>query len=238
MERRAWYEGANEWVFDLRPTSIAEMALYPALRARLLFYLQSGDFSHILMHGGVGTGKTTAARILGAQHRFSFVEVDCAKNSSRQKVQAIARGTNSTMFGKRKIILLDEFHEIEEPSQRVLNKVLEDRSVDNIFIFCVNYMERVADSICSRCFTLNFNVGIIDPESREFSLHSYVDMTKKDWIEELKRATNIVADKAGAVIPESTLTKVASNEINLVEPRTFIREVEEQYKMDEFNKAK
>ena len=106
MERRAWYEGAKEWVFDLRPTSIDEMALYPALRDRLLFYQQSGDFSHILMHGGVGTGKTTAARILGMQHRFSFIEEDCAKNSSKQKVRSIARGTNTTMFGKRKIILL------------------------------------------------------------------------------------------------------------------------------------
>ena len=238
MERRAWYEGAREWVFDLRPDSIDEMALYPALRERLLYYTKFGDFSHLLLHGGVGTGKTTAARILGSQHRFAFIEEDCAKNSSKQKVQSIARGTNMTMFGKRKIILLDEFHEIEVPSQRVLNKVMEDKSIDNIFVFCVNYMDKVADSIRSRCFTLKFDVGIIDSEKHTLNLYPYVDMTKEDWVDELKRAANIVADKAGVVLPEQTLRRVISDEANLVDPRTFIRGVEEQFKIDEFNKAR
>lgn len=235
MERRAWYEGAREWVFDLRPTLIEEMALYPALRDRLLFYEKSGDFSHVLMHGGVGTGKTTAARILGVQHRFSYVEEDCARNGTKQKIQSIVRGANSTVFGKRKIILLDEFHEIDESAQRVLNKVLEDRSIDNIFIFCVNNMDKVADSIRSRCFTLDFDVGVIDPKTREFIVHPYVDMTKNDWIEELKRATNMVADKAGVIIPSSAIDKVVLNEANLIEPRAFIRAVEEQFKIDQFN---
>lgn len=237
MERRAWYEGTNEWVFDLRPDSIEEMALYPALRERLEFYVQSGDFSHLLMHGGVGTGKTTAARILGAKHRFSFIEEDCAKDSSKRKVISVASGTKMTIFGKRQIVLLDEFHEIDEASQRVLNKVMEDRSVDNIFIFCANYMDRVADSICSRCFTLNFDIGTIDPNTSNLQLHPYVNMTKENWISELKRATNIAADKAGVVIPDSTLDKVVRIETNLIEPRTFVRAAEEQFKMDDFNKT-
>ena len=187
------------------------------------------------MHGGVGTGKTTAARILGAQHRFSYIEEDCGKNGSKQMIQSVARGTNLSMLGKRKIVLLDEFHEIDENLQRALNKVMEDRSVDNIFLFCVNYMDRVADSICSRCFTLNFDVGFIDPRTSELIFYPYVNLTKGDWINELKRATNIVAEKAGVVIPEETLDKVSRNERSLVEPRTFIRAVEEQFKMDEFN---
>ena len=237
MERRAWYEGAREWVFDLRPTSIDEMALYPELKDRLTFYSEYGDFSHLLLHGGVGTGKTTAARILGAKHRFSFIEEDCAKNSSKQKVLSLARGTNLAMFGKRKLILLDEFHEIDVEHQRVLNKVMEDKSVDNIFVFCVNYMDKVADSICSRCFTLDFDIGVLDLETSRLILHPYVDMTKTAWIEELIRVTNIVSRKAGAKVTSDTFDKVISNETNLIEPRTFIRAVEEQHKMESFKNA-
>ena len=74
------------------------------------------------------------------------------------------------MFGKRKLILLDEFHEIDVQHQRVLNKVMEDKSVDNIFVFCVNYMDKVADSICSRCFTLNFDIGVLDLETSKLIL--------------------------------------------------------------------
>ena len=110
-------------------------------------------------------------------------------------------------------------------------------SVDNIFIFCANYMDRVADSICSRCFTLNFDIGTIDPNTSNLQLHPYVNMTKENWISELKRATNIAADKAGVVIPDSTLDKVVRIETNLIEPRTFVRAAEEQFKMDDFNKT-
>ena len=39
----------------------------------------------------------------------------------------------------------------------------------------------------------------MDIEKQKFNLYPYIDMAKEDWIEELKRATKIVADKIASI---------------------------------------
>ena len=234
-----WVRGnicmAIDWIFQHRPSTIDEMALYPALKKKLKFYEKSNDFSHLIFHGGVRTGKTSAARILGAHEDRTLMEIDCAQDNSKQMLQTLAKGTTSiNLFGRDRLMLLDEFHEIPEASQRVLNKAMEDRSAHNTFIFCVNVIEKVADSIFSRCFQLGFDVGVLNPKKKyKLELFPFVNCTVGEWKDELKRAANIVADKAGVVIPNTTFETVLENDFNLTDARKFIRAVEEQLKEDE-----
>ena len=66
-------------------------------------------------------------------------------------------------------------------------------------------------------------------------MHKWVNMTKTEWIEELKRAANIVADKDGVIISKETYAKVISNDAYLTDVRSFIRAVNRQFKIDERN---
>ena len=224
---------AIDWVFDYRPKVIDEMALYPLLRKRLEFYANTGEFSHLLFAGDTGVGKTTAARILCSDDTTT-TEYNCAQENSKEQMLRIAKSTTSvSLWGGRRNIIMDEFHNIPLPAQTIFNKGLEDDGRRNTFIFCVNDIHAVAPPIVSRCMTLRFDVGILNPQSGKIAMHDYAGISKSEWIQELKRVGKIVAKKAGSTPTEEQLDIVASNDLYIIDPRRYIRVLEEQIKMDE-----
>ena len=128
---------------------------------------------------------------------------------------------------------MDEFHNIPQGAQTMFNKGLEDDGRRNTFIFCVNDIGAVAPPIVSRCMTLQFDVGYINKSSGKIAIHSYAGISKDDWIIELQRVGKIVAEKAGYTPTQSQLDIAASNDLYIIDPRRFIRNLEERIKMDE-----
>jgi|TARA_Y100000296_G_scaffold81889_1_gene109852 DNA polymerase III delta prime subunit len=223
-----------DWVFKYRPTNFDEMALYPELRERLSFYAQTNDFSHLLLTGDTGVGKTTTARILGDQSSYTTIEEDCAAENTKARMLTLVKGTTSgNLFGTKRLLIMDEFHEIPMTTQKVFNKVLEDNSERNIFIFCVNSVEHVAPPVVSRCMRLNFDVGVIDSKTSRLKMFPHHNMSRDDWANELKRIGRIVAEKDGRKVSEEQLDRIASIDLYLTDPRKFIRALEERIKMDE-----
>ena len=223
-----------DWVFKYRPKTFAEMALYPELRERLDFYGERGEFSHLILAGNPGVGKTTTARILGDLSDFTMMEEDCAAENTKAKMLMLVKGSTSvSLFGSKRIIIMDEFQEIPTPVQKVFNKIMEDGYERNIFIFCVNDINGVAQPIVSRCMTLHFDVGVIDPDTQTLKLFPWVDMSHSEWVEELKRIGRLVAKKDGKPVSEEQLDRIAKVELYLTDPRRFLRALEERIKMDE-----
>ena len=215
----------DDWVGgDLRPKRIEDMALRPELKDILMMYEETGVFGHILMMGDVGTGKTTAAHILGKSDKFNIVEYNCAHENSREVLKKIEKQTSSiTLFGGIRIIVMDEFHHTTKENQTILNKVMEERKKNNRFIFCVNDLSKVAVPIKSRCAKLSFDVGFVSDVDNAFHLRSYIDdMTIEEWKVELRRIGNNISKLAGIEAPDEIMEKVLSNPLYIKDARSFL----------------
>jgi len=227
---------AIDWIFKYRPNSIEEMALYPALKDRLNLYYQEGEYGHLIFAGGWGTGKTTAAHILGEKHPNDFAEFDCAGKNTKTELQKIITGSFSvSLMGSKRVILLDEFHNIKTNEQTIFNVPMEKNYNQSIYILAVNDIDKVNPAIVSRSTILNFDIGTLSKKTHKLTINPYTGITKDKWIKELKRVTNIVADKAGAIISNKSFNAVLSTDAYLIDVRSFIRAVNEQIKIDAMN---
>lgn len=212
------------WEYTFRPSSLDEMALYPALRKSLEHFYSSKKFSHLLMHGSPGTGKTTAARILGDRMGGAY-EVNCSEDNTKNKILEIARGTTSANFWKeKKLVIMDEFDDVTPSHQNILKKYLEDNFNRAVFIFCTNYKEKISAAILDRCLLLPFDVGKIN-DKNNFVPSKFSNISKQEWIEELSRVVRLVAAKNNTTIIDGVLDIVAEDNANLISIRRFLRSV-------------
>lgn len=220
------------WVYDLPPTCINEIALPEPLRKLLSFYERTGKFSHLLFVGDTGVGKTTTARILGHLPDVELIEIDCPHFNSSEEIKKIIRGAHSVSFmKKRKVVILDEFHVVRDDLQILLNKTLENPSSRTTYIICVNDANNVINPIRSRCKELHFDVAVLDRHNK-LQMNAVWNLTKQEWTDELKRVGRLVASRAGASITEEQLSRIASEDLYLLDARRFIRNLEELYWME------
>jgi len=110
---------------------------------------------------------------------------------------------------------------------------MEKNVSSSTYILCVNELEKVNPAIQSRCTILNFDVGILNPKTNKIAIHKYANVNKTEWIQELQRVANIVADKVGVVIKKKTFDAVMSNDAYLTDVRSFIRAVNRQFRLDD-----
>ena len=226
-----------DWIFKHPPTTLNEMALCPNIRDYLSLCQESGDYGHMIFYGSWGTGKTTAATILGKTHPNNFIEFDCTEHTTATAIKKIIKGSYAkSILGVKRIVLLDEFHTISKKDQTMFNKPMEQHYDLTTYLLCLNEIGDINPSIQGRSYTLDFNVGVLHPKTNKLKIHPHFNYTKTEWIDELKRCANLLADKEGVVISNETFKKVNSNDAYLISTRNYIRILNKQFLMDERHK--
>jgi len=228
------------WAYNeqYQPSSIDELALYPALNRRLRKYAHTQHFPNLMMYGKTGTGKTSAAKILANSIKSATVDMfDFGGNRGVDEIRKFISFTRTrTLFssgGVGRVFILDEFHDVSETNQRMIKKVIEDRDA-NRYIFCVNDVHAISPPIVSRCSLLQFDYCELDILGEANVLpHTGWD-TINDWKKELKRVSKIMAAKAGKKITDSQYDRVFSRGERYINVRTFIIALEEVITDDEF----
>jgi DNA polymerase-3 subunit gamma/tau len=118
----------------------------------------SGKVAHAyLLCGPRGTGKTTIARIIATSLGTSpndIYEMDAASNRGIDDIRDIRESVRTIPFdSKYKVYILDEVHMFTKDAWNALLKTLEEPPAHVIFILATTEIEKVPETIVSRCQT-------------------------------------------------------------------------------------
>jgi len=144
-----------------RPKSFKEVLGQDHIVKILAESVKLGHIAHAyLFAGSRGTGKTSVARILAEAAGVSkndIYEMDAASNRGIDDVRAIREGVNTSPFeSKYKVYIVDEAHMLTKDAFNALLKTLEEPPAHVIFILATTEMEKLPETVVSRCQVFKF----------------------------------------------------------------------------------
>jgi len=145
-----------------------------------------------LFAGGRGTGKTSMARILARVLNTSeqdIYEMDAASNRGIDEIRQLREGVSTLPFNSPyKFYIIDEAHALTKDAWGALLKTLEEPPSHAIFVLATTELDRVPETIISRCQVFTFN-----KPSHEVLKTLVLDVAKKEGASITPQAAELVA---------------------------------------------
>src|SRR3989338_1359850 len=144
-----------------RPQSFTEVAGQEQVTKPLEEAVASGKVGHAyLFAGSRGLGKTTVARILAREvgcTEHDLYEIDAASNNSVEDMRTLTEGVYTLPFeSPYKVYILDEVHMLSKSAWNAFLKTLEEPPAYAIFILATTELDRVPETVQSRCQVFEF----------------------------------------------------------------------------------
>ena len=165
-----------------RPQTFEDLVGQEAVAQSLASALRQGKVAHgHLMAGPRGVGKTTSARILAralncvegptatpcgvcrhcidiaAGNDLDVIEIDAASNTSVENIRELRERVIQAPFAARfKVYIIDEVHMLSQGAFNALLKTLEEPPESVVFVLATTELEKVPETIRSRCVVHGF----------------------------------------------------------------------------------
>lgn len=174
--------------------------------------LKLGKIAHAyILSGPRGIGKTTVARIIAKElgtSRNDIYEMDAASNRGIDDIRDINENIRTLPFdSKYKIYILDEVHMFTKDAWNALLKTIEEPPSHVIFILATTEIEKVPETIISRCQSFTFK----KPNDALLSSH-IKNISKKEGFKIEEGGAELIALLAGGAFRDALgiLQKVIS----------------------------
>lgn len=144
-----------------RPQAFAEVIGQDHVVKALEGAIERGLVSHAyLFHGGKGTGKTSIARIFARElgtKDSDLYEIDAASHTSIEDIKELNESVLTLPFeSSYKVYILDEVHMLSKSAWNAFLKTLEEPPKYVIFIMATTEIEKIPETILSRCQVFSF----------------------------------------------------------------------------------
>ena len=168
------------WVEKYRPSTVIDCVLPSDLEETFSEYVDKNSVPNLILTGGPGTGKTTAAKALCEENSTDYLMVngsDEGRSIDTVRTTLTQFCSSVSMTGNRKAIIMDEADYMNPDSvQPALRGFIEKFGNNVSFLFTCNYRNRIIDPIHSRCAVLDF---IIPNNEKPKIAERYLDRCEK-----------------------------------------------------------
>lgn len=145
-----------------------------------------------LFSGSRGTGKTSIARIFATALDTSsedIYEIDAASNRGIDDIRHLREHVAVLPFSSAfKVYIIDEVHMLSKDAWNALLKTLEEPPAHVIFVLATTELDKVPDTIISRCQTFSFK-----KPTREVLRSHIIKVAKKEGYEIDNGAGDLIA---------------------------------------------
>lgn len=179
------------WVEKYRPKTIADCILPPRLKDFFQAQVSAGDLQNMLLVGGAGCGKTTAAKAMCNEMGIDFLFMNASEQGGIETLRTQIRSFASAISfsgGNHRCVILDEADYLNPSStQPALRGFIEEFSRNCRFILTANFGNRILDPIKSRCAVVDFT---LTKDEKKYALMAF-----NKRVQSILETENVAYDK-------------------------------------------
>ena len=191
------------WVEKYRPKTISECVLPSGLKQTLSEFISKGDLPNLILSGGPGVGKTTAAKALIEELGLTYMMINGSEESGIETLRVKLKNYASTvsLHGGRKYLILDEADYLNAQStQPALRGLIEEFHKNCGFILTCNYKNRLIPPLHSRCSVVDFTIQ--KSEKKELAEQFFKKVMNILIVENIKFEPKAVAEVINKFFPD------------------------------------